>query len=176
MEYNSNLHLLFVDFKPAFDSIDRSRIYEIFELRIPDKFTRLSLMILEDTKARVLIQGNNECFRDKKWCKMGRRTVPNYNIFNLILHHTINDLYKGGHIMNRSYQILAYADDIAIVAKNLGDMMEVLQKLNNKAKEVGLLINESKTKYLRMTTEEKNDDRQNIYIAGYTFENVQSFT
>lgn len=78
--------------------------------------------------------------------------------------------------MNRFYQILAYADDIAIVARNLGDMMEVLQKLNNKAKEVGLLINESKTKYLRMTTEEKNDDRQNIYISGYTFENVQSFT
>lgn len=55
-EYNTDLHMLFVDFKQVFDSVDRSKIHEIFkELKIPRKFTRLILMTLKSTEAKMLI-------------------------------------------------------------------------------------------------------------------------
>lgn len=42
MEFGTDLHVLFVDFKQAFDSIDRAKICKTFdELRIPKKLTRL---------------------------------------------------------------------------------------------------------------------------------------
>lgn len=97
-------------------------------------------------------------------------------IFNLILHQVLKDLYNDGHIMCRSYQVLAYADDVAILARSLRSMNETFRKLDNRAKEVGLQINIKKTKYLKMTAGVKREDRRKISVAGYTFESVRSFT
>ena len=37
-EYNIKMHILFIDFKQAFDSVDRQKIIQILqELRIPNK-------------------------------------------------------------------------------------------------------------------------------------------
>lgn len=147
MEYNTDLHMLFVDFKQAFDSINRAKICEIFEeLKIPRKLTRLVTMTLKDTKAKVLIQSTmTEDFEIKRGVKQGDELST--TIFNLILHHAIKDLHNGGHIMNRSYQILAYADDVTIMARSSRSLVQIAQKLFERAKEVGLRINEEKTKY-----------------------------
>ena len=41
-EHNQDLHMLLVDFKQAFDSIDRYKLYQVMEdLKIPYKLIRL---------------------------------------------------------------------------------------------------------------------------------------
>lgn len=50
--------MMFVDFKQAFDFIDRAKIYKIFdELKIPKKLTRLVIMTL---KSKSINTKNNK--------------------------------------------------------------------------------------------------------------------
>lgn len=100
--------MLFVDFKQAFDSIDRTKIYKVFEeLGIHKKIIRLALMTLNGTKTRVLIQGT---VTEDSMIGSGVRQGDELSttIFNILLHYAMGDLYKGGYIINKSYQILAY--------------------------------------------------------------------
>jgi len=40
-EYNNEMHVLFIDFKQAFDSVDRQKTIQILqELRIPNKLVQ----------------------------------------------------------------------------------------------------------------------------------------
>jgi hypothetical protein len=50
------MHELFVDFKQAFDSVDRQKTIQILqEFRIPNKFVRLMKMTTQNTEASVKI-------------------------------------------------------------------------------------------------------------------------
>jgi hypothetical protein len=56
-EYNIEMHVLFIDFKQAFDSVDRQKTMQILrELRIPNKLVRLIKMTLQNTEASVKIE------------------------------------------------------------------------------------------------------------------------
>lgn len=48
----------------------------------------------------------------------------------------------------REHQVLAYADDVAIIAKAQQELIRVLKKVLKKAKIMGLEINKKKLKYM----------------------------
>jgi hypothetical protein len=53
-EHNQDLHMLFVDFKQAFDSIDRYKMYQVMEdMKIPYKLIRLVKITMKNTTARM---------------------------------------------------------------------------------------------------------------------------
>jgi hypothetical protein len=55
-EYGLDLHTFFIDFKQAFESINRKRLFEAMDkMGIPQKLIRLIRMIMCPTKARVKI-------------------------------------------------------------------------------------------------------------------------
>jgi ERCC4-type nuclease len=52
-ELNLYLHLLFIDFKQAYDTINRTHLYEILkEFGTPKKLVNLSKMTLQDSKGK----------------------------------------------------------------------------------------------------------------------------
>jgi len=56
-EYNIEMHVLFIDLKQAFDSVDRQETIQILqELRIPNKLVRLIKMTIQNMEARVKIE------------------------------------------------------------------------------------------------------------------------
>ena len=56
-EYNIGMHVLFIDFKQAFDSVDRQKIIQILqELRIPNKLVRLIKVTIQNMEASVKIK------------------------------------------------------------------------------------------------------------------------
>jgi hypothetical protein len=53
-EHGLDLHMLFIDFKQAFDSINRERLLGAMDrMRTPQKLIRLIRMTMGQTKARV---------------------------------------------------------------------------------------------------------------------------
>lgn len=175
-EFNKDLHLLMVDFRQAFDSIKRQMIETaVRDMGIPHKLTKLVKLTLQDTKCKVAVQNKltNE-FEVKRGVRQG--DALSTTIFNLMLHYAIGTLDRGGHIFIRSSIICAYADDIAIMATTFYELKRIFLMLEKEAAKVGLKINESKTKYIRMTRAVTETTTQYITINNYNFESVNSFT
>ena len=56
-EFRISIHLLFVDFKSAYDSIDREQMYaSMSELNMPQKLIRLVRMTMSYMQSQVKIQ------------------------------------------------------------------------------------------------------------------------
>jgi sorting nexin-29 len=56
--HDINLHLLFIDFKNAFDSINQTKLLKsLVSFGIPRKIDRLVKMTLEGTQAKVIVDG-----------------------------------------------------------------------------------------------------------------------
>jgi len=73
--------------------------------------------------------------------------------------------------------VLAYADDIAIIGKNETEIRKLFVEMENIARNFGLQINQEKTKY--MIVERKNSLKKNkighLKIKNYKFERVENF-
>ena len=68
---------------------------------------------------------------------------------------------------------MAYADDILITAVTKQSLMDTFQQLKNYSLEVGLTINDKKTKYLKCTR--KDIKRENININSSYIEQVKQY-
>jgi hypothetical protein len=73
-------------------------------------------------------------------------------LFNIVLEWIMRTLIrpedKRGTARTSSFQLLAHADDIALIARRLPDLKEFFTRLERAAKEVRLEVNEGKTNYL----------------------------
>ena len=85
------------------------------------------------------------CIRDR-WCIVGC-------LLNLVLHKTVKNLDTRSTIINKTRQILAYAEDIALIGRNVRILEEVFGKLKREERKMGLKVNASKTIYMKMGPE-----------------------
>jgi hypothetical protein len=71
-------------------------------------------------------------------------------------------------------QIVAYADDVALLARSLKAFKEILHELQNEATLVGLSINEGKTKYMQIKRVGIKDITH-LKTDNFAFESVENF-
>ena len=113
-EYNIEMHVLFIDFQQALDSVDRQKktIQILQELRIPNKLVWLIKMTIQNTEASVKIENltSNQFSISYGVCQDNPVSAT---IFNLILDQVIKKLNLRGDVSLKLKQIVAYADDIA---------------------------------------------------------------
>jgi endonuclease/exonuclease/phosphatase family metal-dependent hydrolase/ribosomal protein S28E/S33 len=175
-EYNIEVHQIFVDFKQAYDSIDRTVLYTILlDLGIPAKLVRLIKLTMTGSISQVRVQNDlTASFETECGLKQGDGLAP--ILFNLALEYVIRRIPVDtkGTLLFKSTQVVAYADDINIMARSLVGAKEVLVNLDSSAREVGLRINENKTKVMTQTRR-NTPIRQNLTVADYNFENVENF-
>ena len=71
----------------------------------------------------------------------------------------------------------AYADDIVLVARNERALRETFQTLEREGRDLGLKLNEEKTKYMAMAGAGRTERQGNFFTAAeYCFERVNHFT
>lgn len=105
-KHDIDVHIIFVNSKQAYDSIDRNTLYHImYELAIPTKLIRLvkSIMDMDDTEATIRIQNQlTNYFRVSQILKQGYGLAP--TLFNLELKYAIRpmDVGKENLLINKA--------------------------------------------------------------------------
>jgi hypothetical protein len=85
-----------------------------------------------------------------------------------------NWLDEEGLKLNGMHQLLAYADDVNILAENIDTIQKNAEALLYTVKDVGLEANSEKTKYVLMSRK-KAGQKKDIKIANRSFEGVAKF-
>jgi len=95
-------------------------------------------------------------------------------IFNLILDSEIKKLNLRGDVSLKLKQIVACADDVAVLARSLKALNEIFHKLKNEATREGLSVHEDKTKYMQIKRTGIKDITHRK-IDNFAFKNVKNF-
>jgi len=126
-EINLDLHFLFIDFKQAYDSINRTHLYKIVkEFGIPEKLVNL-IKRVEDSNGEVKIQGK---WTEASGIERGLRPgdALSTTLFNIVLDKVVRNLqtYLDGTIFNRRSQYIAYTDDVLILGYSVRAIVVVV--------------------------------------------------
>ena len=101
------------------------------------------------------------------------------SFFNILLEMIMKSarIKTNENIYNKSYQILAYADDIDIIGRAKSDVEQQFLAIDEKAKSVGLQVNGEKTKYMLSSLRASSQERvgPKVNIGNYDFEVVSNF-
>jgi hypothetical protein len=77
--------------------------------------------------------------------------------------------------LNRTHQLLVYADDVNLLGDSVNTIKENSETLLQASRDIGLEINAEKTKYMIMSRHPNSGKNQNIRIANESFEKVAKF-
>jgi hypothetical protein len=145
-EYNTDLYMLSIDFRQAFDSIYRNQLFMALEsYGILEKIIRLIKMTLNDKTSKVLVANNiSRHFNISTEVRQG--DALSAALFNVALNMVLEEIVEKGNIVYKSKQICAYAGNIVLVTRNTPTLKE-LSALETEGRKMGLRINEVKTRY-----------------------------
>ncbi|XP_073979057.1 uncharacterized protein [Rhodnius prolixus] len=108
-EYKMQTHHLFIDFKSAYDSIEREELYRAMEeLNVPKKLIRLVRLTMSTVRCTIRVQaGTSEEFLTRKGVRQGDALAC--LLFNIALERVMREteIQIGGTIFNKSVQVLA---------------------------------------------------------------------
>lgn len=181
-EHKLSTHLLFIDFKQAYDRVNRRCLFQAMEeLNITKKLVNLTKMTLEGTENSVKVAGHmSRKFKVGEGLRQGDPLSA--TLFNLALEKVIRNskVNRTGTIYHKRHQCLAFADDLTIITRSRKELKEVVRNLEHAAQEMGLLINEKKTKYMTWNEEVFEANRwlamTSMKNKTYKFEEVDRFS
>ena len=172
-KHNIELHIAFIDFNQALDSINRSTIIQaLIEMQIPGTIVRLVSMVTQHTKAKIKF--NNECTKQidvKTSIKQGDplSTV----LFSTVMEMLMRKLEIKGNITTRLKQACVYTEGVVLVTATEQALINTLQKIKQQAEKYELTINQNKTKYMRHSRTQTNGKDMEIEIEGMKTEEVR---
>jgi retron-type reverse transcriptase len=138
------------------------------QYKVPRKLINLVQDTLQPTKVKVKINNNmTEQFKITSGVKQGDPLSA--LLFSIVMDVIISKLDARGNVPTRLKQISAYADNVIIIGRTKQVMIHTLSKLKNEASKYGLLINESKTKYMKCTGTRKQVRGNELEIDTMSF-------
>jgi endonuclease/exonuclease/phosphatase family metal-dependent hydrolase len=178
-EYQVPTHHLFIDFKAAYDTIDRNELWNIMdEYGFPGKLTRLIKATMDGVQCCVKISGGlSGSFESRRGLRQGDGL--SCLLFNIALEGVMRRAAYNmrGTIFNKSSQFICFADDVDIVGRRFEAVAENYTRLKREAERIGLRINTAKTKYMLAGGTEADRARlgSTVTIDGDEFEVVDEF-
>jgi sorting nexin-29 len=113
-------------------------------LGIPKKLVQLIGVTMAGSRATVRVDNQyTPTFSITQGVRQG--DALSAILFDLVLESIFQKMNITGHIGIKSTQILAYADDVAMVSRNKTALKDTLDNIESEARQRGLLINENKT-------------------------------
>ena len=167
-EFNLEIHLLFIDYKKAFDNIQRQILFNILKSRhISD--TLLKAIVDIYTQNKILIKFNKKLSKPVEINKGVRQGCPlSPTLFNIYLDEIITKWQKqditGKLSKNQQLSMLLFSDDQVIIADTEDNLQKAVHKLNQIITEYSLSISVQKTQM--MAFKGRDPVRTKIVIKG----------
>lgn len=171
-EFAKDLHMVFIDYKQAYDSIDRERLWKILKnFGLPTKLINMIKLCNTNTSSRVKV--NNEIsssFTINSGLKQGDAMSP--VIFNMALESVIRKIPRTETLnLGEGNILLVYAGDIVVIGDSQESIQSTVEELMKIGKYNGLTINSGKIKY--MMVKRGGGDNNNLQVGNNIFEQVQ---
>lgn len=151
----------------------------MWELQIPPKIIRMVKAIMAKTIWRVRIQNELSEISQTTRIEIRQRDGLACLLFNLAVEKIVRQANANGSgtILLKSIQILACANDIDIVARSVNDLVSRSISRISRRRQMGLTINEKKTKILISTKMKMRmySSGQNLTIGNYNFQITDIF-
>jgi hypothetical protein len=130
---------------------------DLLILGMPKKLVQLISVTMAGSKATVRV--DNQYTSTFPITNGGKQEDALSSIlFDLILEAIIQKINITGHIGTKSTQILACADDVAIMSRSKNALKDTLFITENEAIKRSPLVNGNKTKYMQVATAVQNDE------------------
>jgi hypothetical protein len=146
------------------------------EFEVPKKVVRQITICLNETYSKVRVGKHlSDSFPIQNGLKQGDDLSP--LLFNFALEYAIRRVKENqlGLELNETHQLLAYADDMNLLRKDIDTIQENTETLIDASKEVCLEINVEKTKYMLLSRHQNVGRNQDVKIANRSFGNVSQF-
>ena len=190
------LFITFVDFKKAFDSIDREMMFSILQhYGIPKKIVSAIRVLYDNSTSRVYVDGLlSDLFKITTGVLQGDVLAPFLFIividyvtrmsagqFGYLTHKGSNTNTSGRSMRSTTRNIdikindLAFADDIALLENDSTQSQLQLDSLKTAASKVGLEINVKKTEQLRLNQSTTSAQTPPLLIDGQSIAIVEEF-
>ena len=177
-EFNIQTHHLFIDFKAAYDKTKRRELLVVMkEVGFEPKLIRLVAATLNGSKICIKMKTDmSNTFEVKDGLKQG--DALSTLLFNVALEGAMRraGIQTSRTLATNIVQILGFADDLDIVGRVHSSVVDTYTSLRVEAERLGLVINESKTKYMKTTSDNVPQQQANkVNIGGQWFEIVDQF-
>ena len=176
IEFNNPVHILFIDFTKAFDSITLSSLWALLEkTSINKRYINLLQSTYNGSESAIKTDiGVSRFVKILKGVKQG--DILAAILFCIIVASIIllseEECDTGFSIGGQILSNLSYADDIAAMSHNRVMLQKFIDALSKHAKNVGLSINISKTKCM---TTDKIDKKLSLTIYDQPIDQVTQF-
>ncbi|XP_065583726.1 uncharacterized protein LOC136042693 [Artemia franciscana] len=151
-EFQQKAYHAFVDFKAAFNSVDRQSLWLILKTTgLPAKYCNLFERLHKGTESCRQVSGrHSSSFESNTRVRQGCSTAA--ELFNCVIDYimtcTINRLQLRLHYGNRVLSDADYANDLALVSDSPSKLREALEILADEALKIGFSINWQKPKVM----------------------------
>ncbi|MCG8432127.1 MAG: reverse transcriptase family protein, partial [Candidatus Omnitrophica bacterium] len=157
LEWNAPLHINFVDYQKAFDSIHRDSLWKILRTYgVPSKIVQLIRKFYDHFECSIILEQTlTEWFEVKSGVRQGCILSPILFlvVIDWVMRQTTSDAPRGIQWTLTSFlEDLDFADDLALLATRYADMQEKTNRLNTYSKPTGLSFNVPKTKHMSINT------------------------
>ncbi len=176
-EWNCPLYINFIDYQKAFDSLDRNSLWKIMaHYGIPQKVIRLVRSMYENAGGNILHNGKLSTFFEiLTGVRQGCLLSPFLFLLAIdwIMKTSTQNRENGIQwTLTKKLDDLDFADDVALTSSSKKQMAEKTEIVAKTSSKIGLKINVSKTKILKINS--NNNDP--ITVEGENLEVVEKFT
>jgi hypothetical protein len=151
---HNKLYVAFIDFKKAFDFVDRVRLWNILQsMGVSGKMRRAIRSIYTVVKAKVRVGADvTDTFLCPRGLKQGEQCSP--ILFSFLINELANDISlngKHGIVLSPDLIelfILLFADDVILMSYSVIGLQQQLNILCNSSRQLGLTVNMDKSKVI----------------------------
>ena len=146
IEFQVPVYCALVDYKGAFDALNRTTLGSVLKLFLPPKMVQRVMCLYFDAKALVSV--DNVCgpqFNLERGVRQGCPASPSFFTVALsFISWSFRLTFKGIKLMNLHLSSLEYADDQIVFTLTAGGIQEMLNFITTNAEPFGLRLSPSK--------------------------------